>query len=210
MEKYGILVSAGSVQPDTPIPAAFAGADVIACDAGWHNCEVLGLTPKLVLGDFDSSERPADGDVQVLPTEKDDTDTHYAARLAREQGYTHLLLLGALGGKRLEHTLANLSTGLWLAQQGADVTLADVNTRVSFVLPGQPRSYPKTDKLYFSLFPMEGTADGVTLTGAKYPLTGASLTANYPLTVSNEWAGDAIRVETARGALVVLETSADR
>ena len=210
MEKYCILVSAGSVQPDTPIPAAFVGADVIACDAGWHNCEVLGLTPMLVLGDFDSSAQPTSGAVQVLPTEKDDTDTHYAARLALEKGYTHLLLLGALGGKRLEHTLANLSTGLWLAQQGADVALADANTRVSFVLPGSPRRYPRTDKLYFSLFPLEGSAEGVTLTGAKYPLSGARLIASYPLTVSNEWAEDAITVETARGALVVLETCADR
>ena len=97
------------------------GDYVIACDAGWHNARRLGLVPDLVLGDFDSSCRPeglGEGELLVLPREKDDTDTHYAARLAAEKGFAQATLLGALGGLRMEHTLANLAAGLWLEKQG--------------------------------------------------------------------------------------------
>ena len=65
-----------------------------------------------------------------------------------------MLLLGALGGKRLEHTLANLCTGLGLEQRGVRVTIQDERSRVSYVLPGETRSYPKEDYFFFSVFPL--------------------------------------------------------
>ena len=93
---------------------------VIACDAGYRNCVPLGRKPNVVVGDFDTAPcpEPQDEDVIVLPHVKDDTDTEYAAKLASEKGFAEVLLLGALGGRRLEHTLANLATGLGLEQRG--------------------------------------------------------------------------------------------
>ncbi len=210
MEKKCILVSAGPVEAQQAIPAEFAGSYVIACDAGWKNCQKLGLVPDLVLGDFDSSEQPALPGVVVLPREKDDTDTHYAARRVVEMGFSQVLMLGALGGARMEHTLANLGTGLWLEQQGVRVALLNTRTRVSFALPGQPRSYPKGPYQYFSIFPMEGQTQDICMTGAKYPLDHASLTVSYPLGVSNEWESEEIQLKVGQGALIVLETYADR
>ena len=121
------------------------------------------------------------------------------------------LLLGALGGKRLEHTLANLCTGLGLEQRGVRVTIQDERSRVSYVLPGETRSYPKEDYFFFSVFPLEGKAEGVCESGSFYELTDAILTATYPLGVSNEYAegSDCITVSTRTGALVVVETLAD-
>ena len=117
-----------------------------------------------------------------------------------------MLLLGALGGKRLEHTLANLCTGLGLEQRGVRVTIQDERSRVSYVLPGE-----KEDYFFFSVFPLEGKAEGVCESGSFYELTDAILTATYPLGVSNEYAegSDCITVSTRTGALVVVETLAD-
>ena len=210
MEKKCIIVSAGPVEERQPIPADFTDSYVIACDAGWKNCQKLGLTPDLVLGDFDSSEKPALLGVVVLPREKDDTDTHYAARRAVEMGFSQVLMLGALGGARMEHTLANLGTGLWLEQQGVQVALLNPRTRVSFLLPGQPRRYPKEQYQYFSTFPMEGQTQDICMTGAKYPLEHASLSVVYPLGVSNEWQSEEIQLKIGQGALIVLETCADQ
>ena len=69
-------------------------------------------------------------------------------------------MLGALGGRRLEHTLANLCTGLGLEQRGVRATLLDERSRITFVMPGETRRYPKGEYFYLSVFPMEGRAEG--------------------------------------------------
>jgi thiamine pyrophosphokinase len=187
---------------------------IIACDAGYRNCEALGCRPDIVVGDFDSAPQPkadAQGDLVVLPHVKDDTDTEYAAKLAVERGFDEVLMLGALGGKRLEHTLANLATGLGLAKRGVAVRLCDERTRVSYVLPEQEARYPKEAYFYFSIFPLEGRAEGVELHGVFYELQNATLTASYPLGVSNEYASGSqqITLSCREGALLVVETIAD-
>ena len=165
---------------------------IIACDAGYRNCEPLGCKPNIIVGDFD-------------------TDTEYAAKLASEKGFSEVLLLGALGGKRLEHTLSNLCTGLGLEERGVRATLQNERSRITFVRPGEERRYPKEEFFYFSVFPMEGRAEGVCEGGSYYELTDAALTAGYPLGVSNEYAegSDCITVSTRKGTLVVVETVAD-
>ena len=207
-----MILSACPVQPE--LKRLLRSDDVIiACDAGYRNCVRLGCKPDIIVGDFDSAPCPQQDtdDIVVLPHVKDDTDTEYAAKLAAQKGFDEVLLLGALGGRRVEHTLANLCTGLGLEQRGIRAALQDERSRITFVLPGESRSYPKEKFFYFSAFPMEGRAEGVCEKGSFYELEDAMLTAGYPLGVSNEYAegSDCITVSTRQGALVVVETIAD-
>ena len=207
-----VILSACPVQPE--LKRLLRSDDfIIACDAGYRNCARLGCKPDIIVGDFDSAPCPQQDqdDIVVLPHVKDDTDTEYAAKLAAQKGFDEVLLLGALGGKRVEHTLANLCTGLGLEQRGIRAALQDERSRITFVLPGESRSYPKEKFFYFSAFPMEGRAEGVCEKGSFYELEDAVLTAGYPLGVSNEYAegSDCITVSTRQGALVVVETVAD-
>ena len=187
---------------------------IIACDAGYRNCEPLGCKPNIIVGDFDTAPCPKqeEDDIVVLPHVKDDTDTEYAAKLASQKGFSEVLLLGVLGGKRMEHTLSNLCTGLGLEQRGVRATLQDERSRITFVRPGETRQYPKGNYFFLSVFPMEGRAEGVCERGSFYELTDATLTAGYPLGVSNEYAegSDCITISTRTGALVVVETLADQ
>ena len=192
-----------------PVSASLASAlrpgdTIIACDAGYRNCGPLHCRPDIIVGDFDTAPGPAQegDDTIILPHVKDDTDTEYAAKLASEKGFDEALLLGVLGGRRLEHTLANLCTGLGLEQRGVRATLLDERSRITFVMPGETRRYPRNEYFYLSVFPMEGTF---------YDLTDAVLTAGYPLGVSNEYAdgSDCITISTQKGALVVVETVPD-
>lgn len=207
-----VILSACPVSPEL---AALLRADdfIIACDAGYRNCAPLHCRPNIVLGDFDTAPCPQqeDDDIVVLPHVKDDTDTEYAAKLASEKGFDEVLMLGGLGGRRLEHTLANLATGLGLEQRGVRAVLQDERTRITFVMPGETRRYTKENYFYLSVFPMEGRAEGVCERGSFYELTDAVLTAGYPLGVSNEYAAgsDCITISTRTGALVVLETLPD-
>lgn len=186
---------------------------IIACDAGYRNCAPLDCKPNIILGDFDTAPCPVqqNDDIIVLPHVKDDTDTEYAARLASEKGFTEVLLLGALGGRRIEHTLSNLATGLGLEERGVRATLQDERSRITFVRSGETRAYPKEEFFYFSAFPMEGRAEGVCERGSYYELSDDVLVAGYPLGVSNEYAegSDCITISTRKGALVVVETVPD-
>ena len=207
-----VIISACPVSPE--LAEALRPDDfIIACDAGYRNCAPLGRRPNIIVGDFDTAPCPEqqDDDIVVLPHVKDDTDTEYAAKLASEKGFDEALLLGVLGGRRLEHTLANLCTGLGLEQRGVRATLLDERSRITFVMPGETRRYPRNEYFYLSVFPMEGRAEGVSERGSFYELTDAVLTAGYPLGVSNEYAdgSDCITISTQKGALVVVETVPD-
>ena len=206
-----VILSACPVSPEL---AGLLREDdfIIACDAGYRNCVPLGCKPDIIVGDFDTSPcPPQEDDVVVLPHVKDDTDTEYAAKLATQKGFDEVLLLGVLGGRRMEHTLANLCTGLGLEQRGTRATLQDERSRITFVMPGETRRYPREQFFYLSVFPTEGRAEGVCEQGSFYELTDAVLTAGYPLGVSNEYAqgSDCITISTRKGALVVVETLPD-
>ena len=137
MSKRAVILSA------VPVAAALGhyvqpGDFIVACDAGYRNAARLGLQPDLIVGDFDSAPQPETAqETIVLPHVKDDTDTQYAAHWLLEQGYDEITLLGALGGARLEHTLANLATGLYLAKNGVSVLLADERSELRFLTPGR-------------------------------------------------------------------------
>ena len=89
--------------------------------------------------------------------------------------------------------------------------MQDERSRITFVMPGETRRYPREQFFYLSVFPMEGRAEGVCEQGSFYELTDAVLTAGYPLGVSNEYAqgSDCITISTRKGALVVVETLPD-
>ena len=196
------IVGAGAVAPDLHLP--LGGDDLlIAADAGWLTVERIGLVPHLVVGDFDSLGRlPDHPNTIVLPTEKDDTDMYAAIKLGRERGYTRFALYGGTGG-RLAHTLANLQLLDGLARQGCrgflvgDGTVATALHNGELVLPGHMTGY-------LSVFCAGGAAAGVTLSGLKYELADAELTASFPLGVSNEFAGRTAHVRVEDGTLLVL------
>lgn len=209
MSKHALLLSA------VPVSAAMCryaqpGDFVVACDAGYRNAERLDLRPDLIVGDFDSAPQPKTAhETIVLPHVKDDTDTQYAARWLLEHGYDQITMLGALGGARLEHTLSNLATGLYLAKNGVDVLLADERSELRFLVPGRPLSLHWENWKYLSVFPLEGKLGGVCIRGAFYPLENAELTADYPLGVSNEFTEETAHLSCTSGGGVVVLTRDD-
>lgn len=203
-----VIIGAGPVDPEQK-ELLLPGDYVIACDAGYRNAAALGVAPDLIVGDFDSAPRPEAGNLVVLPAEKDDTDTHYATRVALERGFSRILYLGALGGKRLDHTLAALQTALYAAKQGAEVTLADENCEIRVLLGGQSVRLEPRPGWYLSLLAMGGPVDGVYERGVKYPLENASLTPDFPLGVSNEFTSQPAEIGIAGGSALLLLVRSD-
>ncbi len=175
---------------------------VIAADGGVKHTQRLGLTPDAILGDFDSlGYVPENG--RVFPVEKDDTDAMLAIRLGLEKGLRQFVIYGGLDGPRLDHTLANLQSLLFLAEHGAAGCLVG-NTQIAAVIHEETVVFPENAAGILSLFSMGGDARGVTLKNLQYPLENATLTAGFPLGVSNHFTKKRAAVTVSRGALIAL------
>ena len=178
------------------------GDFVIAADGGLAHLNRLGIRPHEILGDFDSlGYVPADS--RVFPVEKDDTDGMLAIRRGLALGYRRFVLYGCLDGPRLDHTIAALQSLHFLADQGAQGYLAGL-TYLAALFRNGTFTFPETARGILSLFCLGMDARGVTLRGLQYPLTDGTVTAGFPIGVSNHFIGEAASVTVRQGSLLAL------
>lgn len=171
---------------------------LIAADKGYEALEAYGVPPIWWWADFDSlGRRPNHPNVVQLPAAKDDTDMVYALREGLDRGYRRFVLLGGVGG-RLEHTLANLQALAWAHHPGRPGRPGGGGT-VATALRDETMTFPAGCPASGSAFCLSGQAEGVTLRNLKFELTGHTLSADFPLGVSNEFTGEAAEVSVARG-----------
>ena len=175
---------------------------VIAADGGLAHTEKLGIVPNEILGDFDSLGFTPKG-ANVFPVEKDDTDAMLAVRRGLSLGYREFVLYGSLDGPRLDHTVANFQTLQFLADHGATGYLAGCRELVTVLKEGS-LFFPAGTEGTVSVFCMGKDAEGVTLDGLYYPLENGTLTAGFPLGVSNHFTGKAATISVKKGSLLVL------
>ena len=175
---------------------------IIAADGGLIHTQTLGLTPNGILGDFDSLGFTPEG-ATVFPVEKDDTDAMLAVRKGLELGYREFYLYGSLDGPRLDHTVANFQTLQFLCDHGAYGYLIGKDYIVTAVKNGMLR-FSKDATGIFSVFCMGADAEGVTIRGGKYDAERVTLSAGFPLGVSNHFEGSDGRVSVEKGSLLVL------
>ncbi len=177
---------------------------IIFCDSGLRHREGLGVVPSLIVGDFDSYTKPETGiETITLPCEKDDTDTVFAAKEGIRRGFDDFLLVG-VAGARLDHTLGNVYILQMLDNLGKKGKIIDDYSEMELV-SGSP-AYIESSFAFFSLLNITGTAKGVTVTNAKYPLTDAEITNEYQYGISNEvLPGMTAEVSIAQGKLLLIK-----
>lgn len=176
---------------------------VIAADGGWLTCEKAGVKPQLLLGDFDSLGKVPDfARIERFPVEKDDTDMMLAIKHGLELGHREFHIYGGLGGRRSDHSVANLQALAYLAHSGAQGWLYGDGERYtaiyneSITFPAQPRGI-------LSVYCWGRDAEGVTISGAQYTLENGTLAADLPLAVSNHFCGNPITVSVRSGCLLM-------
>ena len=197
-----LCIIIGAMEPGK-IPPPKKNDLLIAADGGLDHLSRRGLTPHLIVGDFDSLGRVPEGDPIIRhPVEKDDTDTMLAIKTGLERGYRKFLLYGCLGG-RLDHTYANLQALLYLARRGAAGFLLGRGMAASVIRDGELR-FSSSHAGNISVFCPDGEARGVTLDGLHYPLRNAVLDSGFPLGVSNQFTGRPASVSVRDGALLVM------
>lgn len=203
-----VIVGGASIGDYRTVGAMLRQDDyVIYCDCGLRHMDGLGAEPDLIVGDFDSYSNPEMGtETIVLPCEKDDTDTVFAVKEAIKRGFEDFLLVGVVG-ERLDHTLGNVSILLMLDSEGKVGTIIDDYSEMEIVSDRCEMPCIIDDSyVYFSLINISGTARGVTIRGAKYPLENAEITCEYQYGVSNEvLPGCTAEVSVGEGRLLLVK-----
>ena len=185
----------------------------IAADYGRVNCEKLGIRPDILIGDYDSSDRPpADQGAIVLPTHKDMTDTEAALDLAAEKGCRDITLLGGLGG-RFDHTMGNLGMLAKFTDLTDHIELVDGENRVFMARPtgNQPDTDPpilveKGRYTYLGMAAWTPTVTGLTSRGVAYPVTDFTLSSDTTRGACNEiLPGQEARITFRTGKLMIIQ-----
>ena len=215
-----IVLADGDAPTRAGLDATWPGWDdgvelVVAADGGARLAGPLGLRIDRWVGDGDSVEPVLlerlglEGvDVRRVPTDKDESDTELALLAVLAGGATDVTFLGALGGARVDHGLANLALLAHPALRERDARLLDDATRIHLLVG--PGRYAATGRIgdVVSLLPMDGRVEGVTTTGLRYPLSDEALELGPPRGLSNVRTAKTAAVTVRSGRLLVVESPA--
>jgi thiamine pyrophosphokinase len=219
-----VIVADGDVSPDALANlSAFVGDGerplVVAADGGALKAELLGLVPDVVVGDLDSVSTEAVSSLRQAGTQvlrhdrnKDESDTQLALREAISRGARSLLIVGGLGGRRIDHGLANVLLLTLPELAGCDAVLlaGDAAVRVigtrgpdQLELRGRPGDL-------VSLLPLSDSVEGVTTAGLAYALEDEPLIQGPSRGLSNVMQGEFATISTHSGRLAVIHGPAQQ
>lgn len=194
---------------------------VVAADGGARLAAPLGLRIDRWVGDGDSLSsaeieqlRMAGVPVELVTADKDESDAELAVVAAIRAGATDVTILGALGGPRLDHALANVALLAHPALAGRAARLLGGTTRVSLVTG--PGDGARSEAVLFygrvgdvvSLLPLSPTVEGIVATGLRYALRDEALTLGPARGLSNVRTEATATVSVRDGRLLVIESPA--
>lgn len=205
------LIFAGGDMPAASARRALRAAQsaelLLCADSGLSHAKALGISPHIIVGDFDSyaGELPGGCEIHRSVPEKDDTDTLMAVKLAIERGCHNIELYGALGGKRFDHTIANIQTMLYAREHGCSLRIFGEQVLALQGAEESPAAYSRSvPGDYFSVFAITEKVRISSLTGVKYPLSDYDMLRSYPIGVSNEITADKAVLSIESGLALVV------
>lgn len=154
----------------------------------------------LAVGDFDSlADRSILLGLNVVRLNpiKDVTDAHQALIEAAKIDYDELILLGGIGGERIEHFLVHTM----LFHEFPKMVMKDENSTI-YVLDTGLHEVKSNDYISFFAYPKAR----ISLDGFKYELTKYLLTTYDPLCISNEIVKDKGMIQVHDGKILVIES----
>ena len=215
-----IVLADGDAPDRAALDATWPGWDadmtfVVAADGGARHAAGLGLRIDRWVGDGDSlpaadleALRAAGVPIDLVPVDKDETDTELALRAAVEAGASAVTILGALGGPRLDHALANVALLAHPALGERTAELLDGRSRVRLLRGPATLSLPGMAGDVVSLIPFGGDAEAVVTDGLRYPLHEEPLVLGVARGLSNVRVAERASVTVGRGSILVVETPA--
>jgi len=221
-----LILADGDASSRADLDAAWPGwADdigyVVAADGGARHAAALGVAIDLWVGDGDSLGEAALSALAAsgVPTErarpdKDESDTELAIRAALRRAPAEIVVVGALGGARPDHALANVGLPVLVAMVDTPVILLDAAARIGWLgAPGHDGeattwSLVGLPGAFVSLLPMAVGVEGVTTRGLAYALRDEPLPAGSTRGLSNVIQAPGATITLRSGRLLIVESPA--
>ena len=221
-----LILADGDAPTRAQLDAAWPGWSdsiglVVAADGGARHARGLGVSLDAWVGDADSigeSELAtliaAGVPVSRSSPDKDESDTELAVLEAVRRGADGIVLVGSLGGSRIDHALANIGLLAMPALADRRAVLLDARSRISLIRApardGSPvrTSLPGRTGDIVSLLPVGSGVVGVTTHGLAYPLDDEPLPAGPARGLSNVRTASDASVSVRSGLLLVVESPA--
>ena len=177
---------------------------IICADGGYKYKSLFGRDCDMVMGDFDSFGSVPDTENKIVaPCEKYETDMMLAVDYGYNQDYRKFVLIGALGGQRNDHSVANIQLLHYIASKGASGTIYHGNEVFTAFSDGTLTLGAEL-KGYVSVFSLTDKSRGVTIRNLKYTLDNAELYSYKPIGVSNEFLGKESSISVEEGTLLIV------
>ena len=176
---------------------------VIAADRGYDHAKKLGINPDIVIGDFDSTNKPITDNIIKLNPIKDYTDTKAAMIKAKDMGYDKIIIYGGLGG-RDSHSFANIRSSLEYKKLGIDVIIKSKYKKIFIIDNSFTYKFKNEDDFYVSIFALNEVVKGVSISGLFYELNNYDLSLDNSLGVSNETCKKDFSINVEDGYLLVI------
>ncbi len=177
---------------------------IIAVDQAVTDLYKQRIKIDLAIGDFDSLKNHGvltNLNVIKLMPEKDVTDTYQALLEAKKLDVSELILVGGIGGDRIEHFMVHLMH----FNEFRNLKIMDDHSEI--YLLGETVKEVSFDG-YVSIFAYPEAM--VTLEGFKYPLNEYLLKAYDPLGISNEIVKEKAQIHVLKGRVLVVLSKTDR
>lgn len=210
MANLRAVIFANGIAPDQATVCRWLrpGDLVVCADGGAKTALAQGLTPDVVIGDFDSLDETQQAQLKaqgcrcvIYPVAKDWTDLELALKLVVQEGATEIIVLGALGG-RLDQELANIL--LLLLPELDDISTRIVDERQELFITRGEATLTGLAGDIVSLIPLGGDVTGIVTEGLLYTLKNEPLLSGPARGISNVMTGELARVMLKSGALLVV------
>ncbi|MGM0587967.1 MAG: thiamine diphosphokinase [Bacteroidota bacterium] len=176
---------------------------LIVTDGAITVTDEMGIQPDHLIGDFDSYHPTGKEPFAVHhDADQDTNDLEKALKLALDQGTRKIVVLGATG-KRLDHTLKNLSVLKQFHPRFDELFYHDNYGITRLIKSGFTAAYPLGTQI--SLFPLSGTVTQVKTEGLKYALWNEDLINGEQDGSSNEVTRSPIKIWYEQGDLLLFE-----
>jgi thiamine pyrophosphokinase len=183
---------------------------ILSADSGANCLYRYGVIPDYLMGDFDSIDQnildyfiQKNCKIVKFPRDKDYTDTQLALHMAFDLKADKIIFLGCTGS-RLDHTLGNIGLLLECLKRNIEAAITDEKNVITIKNKAFEMKGNKGE--LFSILAYTGPISNLYIEGAKFELNNFFLPLGNPVTISNEFLADNVRVTFSEGTMLVIRS----
>ena len=183
---------------------------LIATDGAVGHILKLGLTPKIIIGDLDSTssslrKKLENFKVQFIkyPRKKNKTDFELAIDYCLENKFEEIVIFGVLGD-RIDHFIANilLITKTQTEKSTTKIKIIDGKKEIYVLNKNIEINGQLGDEL--SIIPISQKLEGIVTSGLEYKLNNETIPFGSTRGISNVFKKTSIKIEVKKGIALVI------